>query len=180
MPRAWSNGRWLYLDLQRNRYLAGRHAADEERRMAQAMAAAGLQDSIPAVDAFIPAAGMLLQFLRASWRAHRARNAPIRQQLALLRAARLDARHTPRDGDPQRCAAIYQHLRNLRARRPLCLEDSVACALFLRHHVAPLSFHIGVVQPPFKAHAWVQSGPLVLNDRKRAVEEYTEILRLAL
>ncbi|MBA2672524.1 lasso peptide biosynthesis B2 protein [Ramlibacter sp.] len=180
MLGAWSNGRWLYLDLARNRYLAGRCAPDSERRLKQAKAAAQLQDSSLILDTLIPKNGMLLHFMRSAWRAWRIRNAPIQQQLALLRMTPEGRHRSAQPRDVEHCAAMFQHLRNLRPRRPLCLQDSVGCALFLRQYVTPLSFHLGVVQPPFKAHAWVQSGQLVLNDRKQAVEEYTEIARLDL
>lgn len=75
---------------------------------------------------------------------------------------------------------MYQHMRNLRARRPECLEDSIGCALFLGRYIETLSFHIGVVQPAFMAHAWVQSGDLLMNDGKRVIDRYSEILRVDL
>lgn len=75
---------------------------------------------------------------------------------------------------------LYQHIRNFRFRRPMCVEDSVCCALFLGQYIETLSFHIGVVQPPFQAHAWVQVGNVIANDTKGVVEAYSEILRLDL
>ncbi|MDA9464792.1 hypothetical protein XH87_09275 [Bradyrhizobium sp. CCBAU 53415] len=76
-------------------------------------------------------------------------------------------------------ASVFQHLRNLRFRRPLCLEDSVGGYLFFYPYIASLELLVGVKQPPFGAHAWLQSGDLILNDAKRVVEDYSVILRFA-
>ncbi|WP_183714675.1 lasso peptide biosynthesis protein [Bradyrhizobium sp. ERR14] len=38
---------------------------------------------------------------------------------------------------------------------------------------------MGVKKPPFGAHAWLQSGDLILNDTRRAVEDYSVIVRFA-
>lgn len=178
---AWSNGRWIHLDLKRNRYFGGAVQPDPLLQAAHMATVARLRSEAGEPLALIPAADVLLHFLRCSRIAARVRKEPIRRQLNVLRSA-------PRPGVPrlsgsreiQEYAHMYQHLRNLRFQRPECLEDSLCCALFLRRYVEAPSFRIGVVQPPFMAHAWVQAGDLIANDVKGAVEQYSEILRLDL
>jgi len=74
-------------------------------------------------------------------------------------------------------STLYQYLRNFLPQRPLCLQDSVCCFLFLSRYVKPLELVIGVKYPPFSAHAWIESQNIILNDKKIAVEDYAVILR---
>lgn len=178
---AWSNGRWIHLDLVQNRYFAGKAEPDQSLQNERIAAVARLREQPSELRSLIPPAGMIAHYLRSATVAWRAKQRPIREQVAILRPA------APRAVLPAlspagvaQCAVMYQHMRNLRLRRPQCLEDSVGCALFLRQYVETVSFHIGVVQPSFMAHAWVQSGDLLMNDAKEAVERYTEILRVDL
>ncbi|MCA8256117.1 lasso peptide biosynthesis B2 protein [Burkholderia sp. AU31624] len=60
------------------------------------------------------------------------------------------------------------------------MTDSIACALYMIKFTASVSLHLGVAQPNFRAHAWVQCGNLIVNDTKYAVEEYSEIMRIDL
>ena len=175
---AWSNGCWIQLDLERNLYLASELETAPGLKVAQVAASVKLRDCPRAPPDFIPPGEMVRHYLRSAWWAWRNRYEPLRQQLRLLRSKAAKGR--PRFSsvlDAERCATLYQHMRNLRFQRPACLEDSIGCALFLRRYVAPITFHIGVLQPPFRAHAWVQSGELIVNDTKAAVEDYSEILR---
>lgn len=57
-----------------------------------------------------------------------------------------------------------------------CLSRSVALAGYLAARGLPADLVIGVRMRPFCAHAWVQSGRWLLNDRIDAVRSYTPIL----
>jgi hypothetical protein len=47
----------------------------------------------------------------------------------------------------------------------LCLQRSAATACLLRAHGVPAEMVIGAQQMPFKAHAWVEVGGCVANDK---------------
>jgi Transglutaminase-like superfamily len=57
-----------------------------------------------------------------------------------------------------------------------CLRDALILATYLKHNGSPTSFTIGVRLHPFEAHAWVQAGPIVLNDTLESIQAYTPIL----
>lgn len=176
---AWSNGQWIHLDVAANRYFASPCQADPVLQAAQASMVSKLRPlgGRPAV--MVPAAAVIARYGRCALRAWRIHQRPLQDQLAVLRANG-GAAGLRRAGDVERWAWLYQHMRNLRPRRPKCLEDSVCCALFLRECGLSPSFRIGVMQPPFMAHAWVQVGNVIVNDTKGCVEAYSEILRLDL
>ncbi|KSV75879.1 hypothetical protein N185_15655 [Sinorhizobium sp. GW3] len=177
LPAAWSNGQWIWLDLQRNRYKGGEVMRDADLQALQALATVKLQTVAGNEKPLVPPLGVLAHYIRSAWIARKARYLPIADQLALLQSAQIKYKTF---GDTATFAWLYQHMRNLRIRRPLCLEDSVCCALFLLRYVEAPSFCIGVKQPPFMAHAWVQVGDVLVNDVKAVVETYSEIVRLDL
>ena len=47
----------------------------------------------------------------------------------------------------------------------LCLQRSAATACLLRRYGIPAQLIIGAQQMPFKAHAWVEVGGRVVNDK---------------
>lgn len=47
----------------------------------------------------------------------------------------------------------------------LCLQRSAATACLLRQHGVPAQMVIGAQQIPFRAHAWVEVGGRVVNDK---------------
>lgn len=57
-----------------------------------------------------------------------------------------------------------------------CLFDSLVLSEFLRRNGIATSFVFGVQTKPFRAHAWVQLGDMVVNDRLERVTCYTPIL----
>lgn len=57
-----------------------------------------------------------------------------------------------------------------------CLKDSLVLTEFLLRSGATATFVIGVRSKPFSAHAWVQSGDVVLNDFVERVQRYIPIL----
>ena len=67
--------------------------------------------------------------------------------------------------------------------RPRCLVRSMTLAWYLGRKGIPFELKIGVpvglavkgqrIEPDFTAHAWVESGGVVLNDRENIAEEYS-------
>ncbi|WP_157790859.1 lasso peptide biosynthesis B2 protein [Bradyrhizobium elkanii] len=178
---AWSNGRWISLDLQSNRYsMASTSVACPEERERLTEATARLRDCLNSLPAFVPPLHLVWRYARAAHAARLIRNQSIARQLDFLRASRHGTAPVSVGGETIHCyASVFQHLRNLRFRRPRCLEDSVGGYLFFYPYIASLELLVGVKQPPFGAHAWLQSGDLILNDTRRAVEDYSVILRFA-
>jgi len=99
-------------------------------------------------------------------------------------------------------AALYDKVRNdpVRARTPepdaierinsavdmaciwywkeaLCLQRSAATACLLKKYGVPAQMVIGAQQMPFKAHAWVEVGGLVVNDKPYTPEMYAVLDR---
>jgi Transglutaminase-like superfamily len=54
----------------------------------------------------------------------------------------------------------------------LCLQRSAATACLLKKYGVPAQMVIGAQQMPFKAHAWVEVGGRVINDKPYAPEMY--------
>jgi hypothetical protein len=59
----------------------------------------------------------------------------------------------------------------------LCLQRSAAAACLLRSHGLSAEMVIGTQQMPFKAHAWVEVGGRVVNDKPYMSEMYTVLDR---
>lgn len=57
-----------------------------------------------------------------------------------------------------------------------CLSRSIALARYLAAHGLPADLVIGVKLRPFAAHAWVQSGHWLVNDRVDVVRAFTPIM----
>jgi hypothetical protein len=57
-----------------------------------------------------------------------------------------------------------------------CLFDSLVLTHFLHRYGLAPTFTIGVHNRPFAAHAWVQIGNFVIDDRLEALQRYTPIL----
>jgi hypothetical protein len=58
-----------------------------------------------------------------------------------------------------------------------CLQRSAATACLLRKYGVPAKMVIGIQQMPFKAHAWVEVGDRVVNDKPYTPEMYTVLDR---
>ena len=54
----------------------------------------------------------------------------------------------------------------------LCLQRSAATACLLKRYGVPARMMIGAQQIPFKAHAWVEVGGRVVNDKPYTREMY--------
>lgn len=59
----------------------------------------------------------------------------------------------------------------------LCLQRSAATACLLRQYGVPAQLVIGAQQMPFKAHAWVEVGGRVVNDKPYMQEMYAVLDR---
>ena len=59
----------------------------------------------------------------------------------------------------------------------LCLQRSAATACLLRSYGIPAQMVIGAQQMPFKAHAWVEVGGRVVNDKPYVPEIYAVLDR---
>jgi len=58
-----------------------------------------------------------------------------------------------------------------------CVVRSLALVRVLRSHNLPATVCFGVKKFPFKAHAWVETGPYVINEKHSTVREYCVIAR---
>lgn len=77
----------------------------------------------------------------------------------------------------RRAVAAYLHLRPLMfTAQDRCLHDSLSLLGFLAAEGWHPNWVIGVTTQPFRAHAWVQAGDLVLSDLHENVRRYTPIL----
>ncbi|WP_425259076.1 lasso peptide biosynthesis B2 protein [Rubrivivax sp. RP6-9] len=73
--------------------------------------------------------------------------------------------------------AAYLRLRPLLlTAQDRCLQDSLSLLGFLGAEGWRPNWVIGVTTQPFRAHAWVQAGDLVLSDLHENVRRYTPIL----
>lgn len=90
---------------------------------------------------------------------NRVRNCPIRKQLAAC------------DPTETICSAIDTACIWYR-KEVLCLQRSVVTTCLLRKYGVPAQMVIGAQQVPFKAHAWVEVGQRVVNDKPYVVEMY--------
>lgn len=59
----------------------------------------------------------------------------------------------------------------------LCLQRSAATACLLKRYGIPAQMVIGAQQLPFKAHAWVEVGGRVVNDKPYIPEMYAVLDR---
>ena len=59
----------------------------------------------------------------------------------------------------------------------LCLQRSAATAFLLKQNGVPAQMVIGAQQLPFRAHAWVEMGGQVINDKPYTPEMYVVLDR---
>lgn len=82
--------------------------------------------------------------------------------------------------DTDRCVELALAYRRFRPwvyrSREKCLLDSLVLTRFLHAYGISATLVLGVAPKPFAAHAWVQLGSTVLNDKAEYVQMYTPIL----
>jgi hypothetical protein len=76
----------------------------------------------------------------------------------------------------QPIAAAFLRLNLLFSPLDQCLPRSIALASLLARNGVAAQLVIGVKLRPFLAHSWVQSGPLLINERLDVVRTFTPIL----
>ncbi|PSJ42173.1 lasso peptide biosynthesis B2 protein [Allosphingosinicella deserti] len=74
--------------------------------------------------------------------------------------------------------AAFEYTARLARSHDQCLIRSIAAAQLFRRRNLPADLIIGVRLRPFAAHAWVQTGPWLVNDRVDTVNTYTPVLSL--
>jgi hypothetical protein len=77
-----------------------------------------------------------------------------------------------------RLVQIFNALRPIYPRDYLCMFDSLALLLFLAVHRIYPRWVFGVCADPFKAHCWLQSGDVLLDDTLPTVSVYTPIMSI--
>ncbi|WP_206240145.1 lasso peptide biosynthesis B2 protein [Novosphingobium terrae] len=100
---------------------------------------------------------------------------------ATLRAIDLRKIPWPRSGQVdleavQAAATAFEATSRFVRSHDKCLSRSIALARYLAARELPADLMIGVKLRPFAAHAWVQSGRWLVNDRIDMVRDYTPIL----
>jgi hypothetical protein len=96
----------------------------------------------------------------------------------LARVARNTGSEAGSPGELAELAAAFAELRLTMRVLDRCLPLSVALAGAAKRLDTGVHLVLGVQCNPFAAHAWVQRGPTVLNDRLDTVRGFTPILAL--
>lgn len=96
-----------------------------------------------------------------------------RKQRAMRRGARFDFQLA------RRLVTLYFRMQP-RAFSPIdaCLRNSLTLAEFLAKYGLYPTWVFGVRMPPFAAHAWLQEGPVVINDHVAHVRTFTPIMTI--
>lgn len=76
----------------------------------------------------------------------------------------------------QTAACAFEGTSRIIGSHDKCLSRSIALARYLAERGLPADLVIGVKLRPFAAHAWVQSGRWLVNDRIDNIRPYTPIL----
>ncbi len=123
------------------------------------------------------AARMLTAAMRASWWLRRLSLQSIAHAVAARRPAHLAGGQRAAIDGLQAAVATFDLFRPLAfTARDKCLGDSLTLINFLAKDGMFPKWVIGVKTNPFRAHSWVQSGGLVLNDLHENVRRYRPIL----
>lgn len=99
----------------------------------------------------------------------------------ILRSLDLAKVPWPRSGrvdldDIQATVSAFESSNRFMRSHDQCLPRSLAMARYLAARNLPAELIIGVKLRPFAAHAWVQAGPWLLNDRIDTIRAFTPIL----
>jgi hypothetical protein len=82
------------------------------------------------------------------------------------------------ENDLKRMVRLYYSVRRLMSQgRDDCLPRSLALATALRCVGVEVDICFGVRKFPFLAHAWLEAGGRVINERPRAIQKYTLLAR---
>lgn len=177
--KAYSNGKIIFLNLEKNIYLISKNNSEDlEAKGIQEEYAAKLRDNLRWPENVLPSINIICHYICSFFLSRKHRCDTIKEQLGILTLhSNVKKKESSNNKTIEEYSTLYQYLRNFLPKRPLCLEDSVCCFLFLSRYISDLELVIGVKYPPFAAHAWVESHNIILNDTKSAVEDYSVILR---
>jgi hypothetical protein len=84
---------------------------------------------------------------------------------------------TPTDGTIEAVCAAVDLASIWYWKEALCLQRSASTSCLLKRHGVPAQLVIGTQQLPFKAHAWVEVGGRVVNDKPYMPEIYAVLDR---
>lgn len=199
------DGRFVFLDLPRDRYFCLSPAAD---RAFLDVAAGRAPEALPALlrddvlrdapederpipcagpaepcaslhdnNARVPAASVLGALCRRSACRLWLRWRPLQTVLDRVRRRKSSSgKASLPPGEISRVAAAYRRAAMLVSAPDQCLATSLAVAWQLSGRGAAPDLILGVKLRPFQAHCWVQVGDTVVNDRLDAVRLFTPIL----
>ena len=86
--------------------------------------------------------------------------------------------HSTSDPDRAVHAAVTFHAcRRIVPIQPVCLIDSVSMAAYLRSEKISAELIFGVQDDPFRAHCWVQTEDILLNDSVHRVRSFVAVRR---
>lgn len=189
---ARTGGRFILLDLNRDRYLSVKDGVSNDE-MQKALAQAGLLAD--AEEAGKPFAETEFVVPREMVVSTRTRIGPITiahvfmahaRARRMLRHAGLPAvvyaRRSLPDASDAHAYRITNAAHRFRAAAPLvcregeCLVNSLALLLYLGRDARAVSWVFGVKAMPFAAHCWVQAGDRLLNETLDGASGYTPIM----
>ena len=115
--------------------------------------------------------------LYCTWNLRRHKPKPIIDRIAALRARPMEQAAS---GGTEVAAQVVEIFRRLRTftytAKNHCLLDSLILTDFLFRNGLMPTFIIGIRTKPFLAHAWVQIGDCVMDDKLESLEDLTPIL----
>ncbi len=121
-----------------------------------------------------PTLAHLMRFLAALIRAAIGFRGRSVAELA-TRVQRFEARDGPQPITPEQASNLFRHLLSFTPFTPKCLFGSYALLHFLDAHGLRADWIFGVQLFPFRAHCWVASGDLLLNELRHCIEDYAII-----
>jgi hypothetical protein len=199
-----TSDRLLFLDVRRDRYFCLAEATEQSfLRIQQGMGsladaellvAAGIVENVagdvlpaPCPTGPEPAASLLdgtlgragiraitqafVELSRTRWRLRRHGLAATLGTIPSADAGRIDRF----DDTASRVIAGFAATTLLSSAHDQCLVRSIAITRRLRRLRQPAELVIGVRLQPFRAHAWVRNGDMVMNDHIEVVREFTPI-----
>jgi hypothetical protein len=102
---------------------------------------------------------------------------PLLDRIRTLHARSGDVSEFPPQDTVLELLAVFRRLRTyFYTAKDFCLLDALTLALFLHRYEQAPTFVIGIRTKPFVAHAWVQVGNCIVDDRLEALQGFTPIL----
>jgi hypothetical protein len=113
----------------------------------------------------------------ALFHVHLNRLKPLLDRIRVLQAQSGEACGRPRLDTVLELLEVFRRLRTFfYTAKDFCLIDALTLALFLHKYEQAPTFVIGIRTKPFVAHAWVQVGDCIVDDRLEASQGFIPIL----